>query len=140
MTRRQLLLLPLAMQLRAADPEEQVFDFFADLASDLSQSNLSDFMAGFDPSMPSYEDLRANVAGLLEQAELQNSLEFQKNEGSDAARAVEIDWFMQIRLRDDTEAITRRREIVKCSLHKVRKHWKIFSLTPQSLFAPPPVK
>jgi hypothetical protein len=135
MTRRHLLLLPLASRLRA-DAEEQVYELFTDVASQLANSNSPGFMARFDRSMPGYDELRRNIAGLLVQAEVQSSVEVLKNEGSETARAVELDWFLQIRQRHETEGVTRRREVVTCRVERVGKAWKIFSFKPLALFAP----
>jgi hypothetical protein len=113
-----------------ADAGQQVFDVFTDLASALSAGNAGAFLDVFDRSMPGYEKLRANVTGLLLQAQVQTSIEFLKNEGTDTARAVEVDWFLQA-------GVTRRREVVKCRVERVRKKWKIFALAPVDFFAPP---
>ena len=136
MTRRLVLLLPFTPCLRAADAEEQVFELFTTLASRLSGGDAAGFLDGFDKTMPGYEEFRASVAGLLQQAEVQSSIEFRRNEGTGATRIVEADWFLQIKERYETGAVTRRREIVKCRVEKAGKRWKVFSLEPQSLFAP----
>jgi hypothetical protein len=136
MTRRLLLLLPFVPRPGAADAEDEVFELFTTLASRLSAGDAAGFLDGFDRAMPGYEQFRASVAGLLAQAEVQSSIEFRSNEGTDAARSVEIDWFLQIKERYETGAVTRRREIVKCRVEKAGRRWKVFSLEPQSLFAP----
>jgi hypothetical protein len=136
MTRRLLLLVPFVPRLGAADAEEQVFDLFTTIASWMSAGDAGAFLDGFDKTMPGYEQFRANVTGLLAQAEVHSSIEFRRNEGSDTARSVEIDWFLQIKERYETGAVTRRRGIVKCRVEKAGRRWKVFSLEPQSLFAP----
>ncbi len=135
MTRRPLLLLPFLPGLRAADAERQVFDLFATLASRLSEGDAAGFLDGFDKSMPGYEELRANVAALVLEAEIQSSIEFERNEGTATARSVELDWFVQLVGRSPARAVTRRRELVKCRVEKSGKRWKVRSLEPRSLFA-----
>jgi hypothetical protein len=138
-SRRALLLLPFASRLWAAGAEQQVFDLFEVLASRLSDGNVRGAMDCFDKSMPGYESFQANISGLLTQSEVQSSLDFVSNEGTDAVRTVAIDWLLQTKARYDTGAVTRRREIVKCRLEKIGRRWKIFTLAPQSFFAPPQV-
>jgi hypothetical protein len=140
MTRRCVVLLPFAARLGAATAEEQVFDLFTRLASRLSAGDAAGFLEGFDQTMPGYEDFRANVTGLLQQAEVLSSIEFRRNDGTDTVRSVEADWFLQIKERYETGGVTRRRELVKCRVEKTGRRWKVFALEPQSLFAPVPVK
>ena len=133
------LLFAAAAQLRAADPAQDVYDLFAMLASRLSDSNVPGFMDGFDKSMPGYESFLANITGLCNQSDVQSSLEFVTNDGTDTVRNVSIDWILQTRDKYDTGIVTRRRETVKCRVEKVGRHWKVFRLDPQSLFTPPKV-
>ena len=136
MLRRSWLLTAAAPILRGADSEQQVFEVFTDLASALSEGNAGGFLDHFHSSMPRYEEFRAAVTGLVTQAEVASSIDFLRNEGNDAVRNVEVDWFLQIKQRHDTEAVTRRREIVKCRVEKAGRKWKVFTLEPQALFAP----
>ena len=136
MTRRSLLFVAMAFPLRG-DDAEQVWELFTELAAFLSEGNAGEFMKWFDRSMTGYESLHANVAGLLEQAEVQSSIELLGNEGNGAARTVELDWFMQIVLQQDAAGSTRRRERIRCRLVKQNKQWRIVALDPQEFFAPP---
>ena len=47
---------------------------------------------------------------------------------------------MQIRSREDSGPIERRRDTVKCRAERKKKNWKIVSLEPIALFAPPAVR
>ena len=137
MTRRLLLLLaPFAPRLASADAADDVYDLFTTLASWLSTGEVVAFLAGFDKTMPGYEQFRADVTALLAQAEVQSSIDFLRNDGNDTVRSVEVDWYLQIRGRYDAQVVARRREIVKCRVEKSGRKWKVFSLEPQSLFAP----
>ena len=65
MTRRVLLLLPLAACCRAADPAQEVLDLVADAAGALSAGNVALFLKAFDPAMAGYAKLRENVTALM---------------------------------------------------------------------------
>ena len=64
MTRRVLLLVPLAACCRAADPAQEVIDLVADAAASLSAGSVPRFLKAFDPAMEGYAKLRENVTGL----------------------------------------------------------------------------
>jgi hypothetical protein len=137
MTRRLLLALPLAAPLFAADASEQAYELAASAASYLSSGNAEGFVDLLDRSMPGYEEFTTQVRGLLLQTEVQSSVVVLRNEGDEAARALELDWFLQLRARDDTASVLRRREVVKCQVRKAGRKWKFFTFSPQTLFAPP---
>ena len=136
MTRRTLLLVPLATCLRA-DSAQQVWDLFTSMASALSAGDAAAFLNAFDPAMPGYEALRAGVTALLREAEVQSSIELVEEEGDDGNRAVELDWLVHIVDRQDGAVAERRRERVKCRVEKSGKKWRIASLEPLQFFAPP---
>ena len=135
MTRRLLLAAPFASRLIAADATSQVYELVTDAVSYLSADNAQAFLGCFDKGMPGYEKFAASVTGLVQQCEIQSSVEVLRNEGDDAARAVELDWLMQVKLRYQTEQIERRHEVVKCRAQKAGRKWKFVALSPQSLFA-----
>jgi len=139
MTRRSLVILLLVPGLRAGT-EQQVWDLFTALAAALSAGDAVEFMRYFDPAMPDREKLRAYVAGLVDEGDLQSSVEIRSDEGDDHARNVELDWLLQIVEREDAAGLTRRREIVKCRLVKRGKNWRIAAFDPIALFAPPSAK
>jgi len=136
MTRRALLLVPLAARLRA-DSAQDVWDLFASMASALSAGNAIEFMNAFDPAMPGYEALRASVTALLSEADVQSSIELVEEEGDDRSRSVELDWLVHIVDRDDNTVAERRQERVKCHVEKSGKKWRIAGLEPLEFFAPP---
>ncbi len=138
MTRRALLLLPIAAALRA-DSAQEVWDLFVSMASALSESNPVGFLDAFDPAMPGYEDLRRNVTALTREASLQSSVEFLRNEGNDRRRTVELDWALDIVDRQNTAASRHREQNLTCRLEKTGRKWRIVALEPLSFFEPPPV-
>ncbi len=120
-----------------AGTEQEVLDLFTDLASALSEGNGLAFLDRVDHSMPDYEKLQRNILALVEQNEIVAAIDVLTDEGGDHTRAAQVDWLLQIRSREETGPLVRRREIVKCRLDRVKKKWKVASLDPISLFAPP---
>ena len=136
MTRRALLLVPLAARLRA-DSAQQVWDLFTSMASALSAGDASAFLNAFDTAMPGYEALRDGVTALLREAEVQSSIELVEEAGDDGRRTVELDWLVHIVDRQDGAVAERRRERVKLRVEKSGKKWRIAALAPLEFFAPP---
>jgi hypothetical protein len=120
-----------------AGTEQEVLDLFTDLASALSEGNGLVFLDRIDHSMPDYEKLQRNILALVAQYEIVAAIDVIEDEGDDRTRAVQVDWILQIRAREETGPLVRRRETVKCRLDRVKKKWKVSSLDPISLFAPP---
>ena len=136
MMRRTLLALPFAMRLRA-DAAREVWDLLGAAASALSEGNAAGFMDCFDPKMPGYEDLRADVAALVLEAEPRSSIELVTNRGDGQTRALEADWLLAIVQRQGSIGSTRREERVKVRAAKVGKRWRIVAFEPAGFFAPP---
>ena len=152
MTRRGILFAIAGLPL-LADDSSDVLELFTGVAAALSEANLIAFLRAFDRSMPGYEKLEADVSALLLQEaggvvetpegtpllqdEVQSSIDVLSDEKHDSERKVELDWFLQLVERQDTAAVTRRRERVRCRLTKMGKSWKIESLEPLAFLAPP---
>ena len=145
MTRRMVLLSAVA-PLARADSAQQVWDLFGDMAAALSAGNPQQFLTAFNKTMPGYNRLSVDVNALTNEFEIQNSVDFNKNEGDDQKRTVEADWLMTLRpvqnlnLRDpraEVLATAAREKVLKCSLVKQGRKWKIDSLEPADFFAPP---
>jgi hypothetical protein len=136
MTRRLLLLLPLAAFLRA-DSDRDVRDLIASAAGALSEGNVELFLDAFDRAMPDFDKLRDNVAGLISQADVGCNIEVQSNQGDDSERTMTLDWILTIDHKDNTPGTTRRQKTVKCRLKKTGKKWRIVSFEPLDLFTSP---
>lgn len=134
--RRRLFLLTLLLPL-FAETRPDVVDFLGSLASALSEGNAIAFLEAFDRSMPGYDQFQSNVTALIEQGEVLSSIEVLSDEGDERHRSLELDWFLQIRIRQEAGPVERRRESVSCRLERKQKRWKIISLEPAGLFAPP---
>jgi hypothetical protein len=133
---RRTLLIALAAPL-LANIEQEVLDLFTVLASALSEGNGLAFLDRVDHSMPDYNELERNIMALTEQNEVLAAVDGLTDEGDDHSRNVKVDWFLQIRARSQTGPLVRRRETVTCRLERVKKKWKVASLDPITLFAPP---
>jgi hypothetical protein len=134
MTRRLLLLAPLAACLRA-DSQQEVEALVASAAGGLSAGRPELFLEAFDPAMPEFEKLRNAVVGLTSRADLSCFVEVLRDEGDETARALELDWTLRIEKRDG--GATRRQKTVKCRARKNGRTWRIVSFEPLELFAPP---
>jgi hypothetical protein len=118
------------------DTRQEIMDLLAALASALSESNGLAFLDRIDHAMPDYHQLESNILALTEQNEVSASVDILKQEGDDHSQWLEVDWFLQIRAREQSGPLERRRETVKCRVERQRKKWKIVFLQPITLFAP----
>ena len=119
-----------------ADTHDDVVDLFAGMAAGLSGTNVAQFMDAFAKDMPDYETMKTNVTALVNQAEVASSVEPLKDEGGEAKRTVELDWYLEIRSLLNAGPIVHRREVIHCELRKDKKRWRIVSLKPIEFFAP----
>jgi len=136
---RRAFLMALAAPL-LADTRQEILDLITELASALSEGNGLAFLDHIDRAMPDYQKLEQSILALTEQNEVSAAIDILKQEGDDRTQSVELDWLMQIRSREDSGLIERRRETVKCRAERKKKNWKIVSLDPIALFAPPAVR
>jgi len=123
-----------------ADTRQEILDLITELASALSEGNGLAFLDHIDRAMPDYQKLEQSILALTEQNEVSAAIDILKQEGDDRTQTVELDWLLQIRSREDSGPIERRRETVKCRAERKKKNWKIVSLEPIALFAPPAVR
>ena len=145
MTRRSLLVASLAAVLRA-DSEDDTWDLVASAARALveatalpppNRGTAAPFLSYFDPKMPGYETLRDNVIALIEQADLQSSIDPLRNEGNDRVREMTLDWLLTMSDPGSGIVATRREAEIRCRAEKQGKKWRIVSLEPVSFFASP---
>jgi len=122
-----------------ADAKQQVFDLFTRIASALSNDDPMVFLAAVDHDMPHFEDFQTNLIALTNEADIANSIEVLSDTGDDTHRSEELDWFMQIVGKSELHPVEQRREVARFRLERRRKKWKIVSIEPLSLFAPPKV-
>ena len=92
MTRRAILLLPLAVCCRAADPAQEVIDLVADAAGSLSAGNVVGFLKAFDPAMAGYAKLRENVIGLIALGDVQSLIDPGNSMSANESVRLPIGW------------------------------------------------
>ena len=136
MTRRVLLLVPLAACCRAADAAREVLDLIADLAASLSAGNVALFLKAFDPAMPGYAKLRENVTGLIAQGDVESLIDPLEDEGDDRRRAVQFQWTLLMHRGQEATSFARREQVLKFSVEKRGGKWRIVELEPIEFFAP----
>ncbi len=136
MRRRSLLAAAACALILRADDAQDVWSVLGDAASALSEDSVAIFMSCFDPKMPGYDKLRADVTGLIQQAALHSSVEPEENTGDDKARVVEVTWTMNMVDRADSASSVRREARLTFHLEKQGKRWKITSCSPANFFAP----
>jgi hypothetical protein len=138
MTRRVLLLIPLAACCRASDPAQEVLDLVADAAASLSAGSVPRFLRAFDPAMDGYAKLRENVTGLVALGDVQSLIDPLEDEGDDRRRMVQFRWTLRLRRGEQSASFIRREQVVKCRVEKQRGKWRIVGLEPIEFFAPGP--
>ena len=136
MTRRAVLLLPLAICCRAADAAREVRDLIADAASSLSAGDAAGFLKAFDPGMAGYGKLRENVTGLIAQGGVESLIDPLEDEGDERRRAVQFHWTLRIQRGQETTSSVRREQVVKCKVEKKGARWRIVEMEPIEFFAP----
>jgi hypothetical protein len=119
------------------DAHGDVLEAVASMAAALTAVNVPEFMDAFDKNMPDYETLKENVTALVNQAEVTSSIEPVQEDGDEARRVVDLDWYIEVRSLLQDGPIVSRRQIIHCELRKEKKKWKVVSLKPLDFFAPP---
>jgi hypothetical protein len=119
-----------------ADTRQEIIDLFTTMASALSEGNGLAFLDHVDHAMPDYGKLEKYIIALAAQNEVMSSIDALKEEGDDHTRTAELDWFLQIRSREQSGPLERRRQIVHCRLERPKKKWKVMAIEPVSFFAP----
>ena len=123
-----LLLLMLALE----DPPKDVIDFFRSVASELSEAhdngNGRAFLDHFDKSMRGYPEFSDQIEAMVAAGEVSTTIDFVNTEGNDQKRTLDLDWLLQC------EGERPKRQVVKCTIEKRGKKWKITSIAPMEFF------
>ena len=78
--------------------------------------------------MVGYATLRDEIESLLSAAEVGSAIEIVTDEGDDQKRTLELDWVLEI---TDQQP---KRAILKCTIARQGKKWKITALDPIEFF------
>jgi hypothetical protein len=127
----------LAPGLLGADPPRGVVEFFDDVTRALVESHTdnptlpisaSAFLDKFDATMPGYAQLQENVEDLVSRSKVGSAVEFVTDDGDENKRTLDVDWTLEIEDR------LPRRQVLKCTIERRGKRWKITSLAPVDFF------
>ncbi len=129
------LLLLLSSMAAWAEPPADALDFLSSAASALVDDDPAAFLDHFDRNMPEYATLREEIEGLLAAYDVGSTIEVVSDEGDDKKRSLALDWLLLTneKAASHGDRATRRR-IVKCSIERRGKKWKITSLDPIDFF------
>ena len=118
-----------------ADSTADVLNVFSAAAEALTNDDSSAFLDNFDRDMPEYAALRTNIEGLLAAYEIGSTIEVVTDEGDDEKRTVALDWLLVISEKNTVNGDQQtRRQIVKCTLARQGKQWRITSVAPVDFF------
>ena len=115
----------------------------AKLASSLSEGNAVAALDAFDHQMKDYGAIEADVSALVAQNDVLCAIDVTEDKPSGAggeARAVEVDWYEQLKSNADAGPTERRRVQVKLLMSMVGGKWRISAIAPRSILAPIQIK
>jgi hypothetical protein len=122
----------LLMMLALEDPPKDVVDFFRSAAVELSEAHDNGsgraFLDDFDKSMPGYAALSDQIEAMVAGGEVSTTIDFVNTEGNDQKRTLDLDWLLQC------EGQRPKRQVVKCTIEKRGRKWKITSVAPLEFF------
>jgi hypothetical protein len=122
----------LLLMLAFEDPPKDVVDFFRSAAVELSEAHDNGsgraFLDDFDKSMPGYAALSDQIEAMVAAGEVSTTIDFVNTEGNDQKRTLDLDWLLQC------EGQRPKRQVVKCTIEKRGKKWKITSIAPIEFF------
>jgi hypothetical protein len=128
-------LLLLFSTLALADTAADVLNVFTSAAEGLINDDAASALDKFDRNMPGYAALQNNVEGLLAAYDVGATIEEITDEGDDQKRTVALDWLLILHQKGATNSPQQtRRQIVKCTVERRGKQWKITALEPIDFF------
>ncbi len=128
-------LLLLFSMLALANSTADVLNVFSSAAEALTNDDSAAFLDKFDRNMPEYAALRTNIEGLLASYEVGSTIEMVTDEGDDEKRTVALDWLLVTSEKNAVNGDQQtRRRIVKCTLSRQGKQWRITALDPIDFF------
>ncbi len=124
------------------DPPKDVIDFFRSMAAALADADrdsnngidasrprhATEFLDHFDKSMPGYGQFRDQIEEMVGAGEVATTIDFINTEGKDKTRTLDLDWLLQ------PEGERARRAVIRCTIEKRGKKWKVTSIAPIEFF------
>ncbi len=118
-----------------ADSSADVLNVFSAAADSLTNDDSAAFLDHFDRNMPDYAAFRGNIESLLAAYEVGSTIEVITDEGTNEKRTVSLDWLLVTSEKNAVNGNQQtRRSIVKCTLERRGKQWRITALTPIDFF------
>lgn len=118
-----------------ADTAAEALNVFTSAAEALVNDDAASFLDSFDRNMPGYAALQDNVKGLLGAYDIGATIEEISDDGDDRKRRVELDWLLILQQKGATNSPQQtRRQVVKCTVERRGKQWKITALDPVDFF------
>ena len=130
---RRSVLLVLAPLCFAADENADrtaITEMFGTVAASLSEENPTAALKWFDPSMPRIDRLRTTLSAMVDKYEISSAISILSIESD----LVVLDWFLELKSRNSSAPVERRRSNIKCSVGKKGKAWRILNLEPVEFF------
>jgi hypothetical protein len=118
-----------------AETPAGVLDLFRETAEALAGNDGDAVLAKFDSNMPGYTVLRDEIAGLLAAYDIGSTIEVINDDGDEQKRALDLDWLLVLTEKNvDNGRKETRRRIVKCTVVKQGRRWKITAVDPVEFF------
>jgi hypothetical protein len=118
-----------------ADSAADVLNVFTSAAEGLISDDPASFLDSFDRNMAGYAALQENVTGLLAAYKVGATIEEITDQGDDRKRTVELDWLLIFSQKGATNSPQQtRRQLVKCTVERRGKNWKITAMEPVDFF------
>jgi hypothetical protein len=119
------------------DPPKDVIDFFRSVAATLAdadrsmdgvRSRATEFLEHFDKSMPGYAEFSGQIESMVGEGEVSTTINFINTDGNEKKRTLDLDWLLLL------EGEGAKRAVIKCTIEKRGKKWKITSIAPIEFF------
>jgi len=123
------------------DPPQDVIDFFRSVAATLADADrdaaeariaqprkATEFLDHFDKSMPGYAEFSDQIEAMVGAGEVSTTIDFINTAGNDKKRTLDLDWLLQC------EGQRPKRAVIKCTIEKRGKKWKVTSIGPVDFF------
>ena len=141
---RRVFLALCAMALQAEEPTSTL-KLLTDLSAKLSDNNFPGAVDAFAATMPGYGEVVANLGALANQYDVICVIEIKEESGDEARRKAETEWFLQLKSKQEGGPTERRTVTVQMTTERVatkgtKYKWRITSLEPRSVLAPPQVR
>ena len=88
----------------------------------------TEFLGHFDKSMPGYSEFADQVENMVGAGSVSTNIDFINTEGNDRKRTLDLDWVLQC------EGQNPKRAVIKCTIEKRGKKWKVTSIAPIDFF------